>query len=103
MFHRKVDVQQSNLMCRLAVSSEPSAVPPDCTYQIRMGKDDIHNALTGVSLLTEASLDIVQDFGMSRVALVENGLELMVSRSKSVAEMLGEDPSTIYDSASQVS
>lgn len=71
------------------------------THQIRMSEDNIHNALTSIRLLAEASLNIVQDFRMSRLAFVENSLELMVSRSESVAEMLGKDPSAVWDNALQ--
>lgn len=66
-----------------------------------MSEDDIHNALTSIRLLTEPGLDIVQDFRMGRLAFVENGLELMVGPSKSVAEVLGKDPSAIWDNTLQ--
>ena len=57
--------------------------------------DNLCDALPCEGFLPKPTLDIIQNLSMSRVILVQHVLQLKVCRSESVAEMLGEDPTTV--------
>jgi hypothetical protein len=57
--------------------------------------DDLSNALASKRFFPEPPLDIVQDLLVSGLVLVQDILELQVSRSKTVAEMLSENPAAV--------
>ena len=60
-----------------------------------MSVDNLCDALACEGLLPKSPLDIVQNLSMSRVVLVQHVLQLKVRRPESIAEMLGEDPTTV--------
>ena len=57
--------------------------------------DDLCDTFTGESLLSEAPLDVVQNFGVRRIILVQDVLELEVRGTKPVAEVLSENPTAV--------
>lgn len=61
-----------------------------------MRVNDLRDTLASESLLPESSLDIVQHFSVGRIGFIQQVLELKVRVAKSVTEVLGEDPSTVY-------
>ena len=61
-----------------------------------MCMDNLRDTLSGERLLSEPPLDVVQDLSMRRVGLVKKILKSKVCRAKTIAEMLGEDPATVY-------
>ena len=60
-----------------------------------MPVNNLSNTFTGESLLPETSLDIIHDFSMRRVGLVEDVLQVQVSRPKTIAEVLSENPTAV--------
>ena len=54
--------------------------------------DGLGNALSGKGLFTESSLDVIENLSMGRIVLVEDVLELEISRTETVAEVLSKDP-----------
>lgn len=65
------------------------------TYQFGIGRECLCNTLSGERLLPETLLDLVHNFGVTRIRLVEHVLQSEICRSKTIAEVLGKDPSTI--------
>jgi hypothetical protein len=65
------------------------------THDIRMGVDDVRNALTRERLFTEAALDVDQDLLVGRVRLVENVFECEIRGAETITEMLREDPARV--------
>lgn len=65
------------------------------TYDFRIRDNDVLDAFTGESLLSETTLDVVEYFGMGWVRFVKNVLECKIRGAKAVAEMLSENPSAI--------
>jgi hypothetical protein len=63
--------------------------------ELGMGLDDILDRVARERLVSESSLDVVEDLRVDRVGLVEDRLEGNVARSESVAEVLGKDPSDV--------
>jgi len=61
-----------------------------------MSVDHLSNTLASEGLLSEPSLDIVKDFSVRWVVLVQHILELKVGWTESVAEVLGEDPAAVW-------
>lgn len=57
----------------------------------------LRNALSCERLFSESALDIIQNFGMRRIRFVERIPEREIRWSKPVTEVLGEDPSAVYD------
>jgi hypothetical protein len=57
--------------------------------------NDLSDTLASKGLLTESPLDIVQNFRMDRILVVQDVLELQIGRTEAVAEVLSEDPSTV--------
>jgi hypothetical protein len=60
-----------------------------------MGMDNLCDALACEGLFPKPPLYIIQNLSMSRVVLVQHVFQLEVRRPKSIAEMLGEDPTTV--------
>jgi hypothetical protein len=60
-----------------------------------MGVNDVRNTLARERFFAETALDIVQDFLVRRIRLVQNVLEGEIRRAKTVAEMLCEDPAAV--------
>jgi hypothetical protein len=61
-----------------------------------MRLNDIRNALPRKGLFTEAALYVIENLCMIRVGIVKNILEPNVSRTKTIAKVLGKDPSAVY-------
>ena len=61
-----------------------------------MAVDDLRDAFSREGLLPKAPLDVVQDFRVRGVRLVEHVLQREVRRAESVAEVLREDPAAVY-------
>jgi len=61
-----------------------------------MSVDNLSNTLASEGLLSEPSLDIVKDFSVRWVVLVQYILELKVGWTESVTEVLGEDPAAVW-------
>jgi hypothetical protein len=57
--------------------------------------DRLGNTLSSESFFTESPLDVVQDFSMSGITFIQHILELQVSGTETVAEMLSKDPTTV--------
>lgn len=57
--------------------------------------DYLSNAFPSECFLPEPSLDVVQNLLMSGIVLIQNVLELQVSRSKTITEMLSKDPTAV--------
>lgn len=55
------------------------------------------NALSCECLFSEASLDVIEYLGMGRVRLVEDILQCKIGRPETVAEVLRENPTTIWE------
>ena len=64
-------------------------------HELWMGVDNIRDALTRERLVTEAALDIHQNFLVRRVRIVENVLERKIRCAEAVAEMLRKNPATV--------
>ena len=64
-------------------------------YQLRMSVNNLSDTLASKGLLPEPPLDVVEDLSMRRVILVQDILELQISRPEAVAEMLGKNPTTV--------
>jgi len=64
-----------------------------------MSHDDILNTLPREGLLPEPRLDVVEHLRMGGVILIQHVLKLQVRRAETVAEMLSEDPPSIYNHA----
>jgi NADH/NAD ratio-sensing transcriptional regulator Rex len=75
MEHRKVDVQESN--------------------EIWVSMNNLGDALSSKRLFPKPPFDVVQNFSVGRVVLIENVLQLQISRPKTIAEMLRENPTAI--------
>lgn len=60
-----------------------------------MSLDDLSNGFSGERLLSEPRLDLVQDFSVIWVRVVQSILQRKVGSSKAVAEVLSKDPSDI--------
>ena len=69
------------------------------TDQFGMVVDSFLNAFSSESLFPETSLDVVKDFGMHRIVLIENVLQLEIRRSQTITEVLCEYPSAICTTA----
>jgi len=63
--------------------------------EVGLSEDSFLNALSGECLLTEATLDVVENFSVGCVGLVENSAESEVGRAETVAEVLSEDPAGV--------
>ena len=63
--------------------------------EVGLSEDSFLDALTREGLLTEATLDVVENLGVCRVCLVENFAESEVGRAETVAEVLSEDPAGV--------
>jgi hypothetical protein len=61
-----------------------------------MTMDNLCNTLPSEGLLPKSPLDIIQNFSMRRIILVQHVLKLEVGRTKSIAEVLCEYPTTVY-------
>jgi len=61
-----------------------------------MRKDNLCYTLPSEGLLPKPPLDIIQNFSMSWIILIQHILKLEVRRTKSVAEVLREYPTTVY-------
>ena len=70
-------------------------VVSDKTYQIRVRMNDLRYTLTSKGLLTESTLDIVEDFGVRSIRLVQEILEGEIGCAESIAEMLSKDPAAV--------
>lgn len=64
-------------------------------YQFRVGMDNLLDALSCKSLLTESPLNIIEDFSMNWVGLIQYVLELVVCLAETIAEVLSKYPTTI--------
>ena len=60
-----------------------------------MSVNNLSDTLASKGLLPEPPLDVVEDLSMRRVILVQDILELQISRPEAVAEMLGKNPTTV--------
>ena len=65
------------------------------TYQLRVSMDDLLNALSCESLLTEPPLDIIEDFSVNWVGLVQHVPKLKVRLAETITEVLSKYPTTI--------
>ena len=65
------------------------------THKLRVGMDHVGDTLTCETLLTETSFDIIQNFGVSGIRLIEDILEGEIRGAEAVAEMLRKDPATV--------
>lgn len=75
MLHCKVHVKQTN--------------------KLRVHLDDFLDALACVCLIAETALDVVKNFSMGGVRLVEEVAKRDVGRTETICEMLGEDPAAV--------
>ena len=57
--------------------------------------DNLLDALSCKSLLTESPLNIIEDFSMNWVGLIQYVLELVVCLAETIAEVLSKYPTTI--------
>ena len=57
--------------------------------------DNLLNALSCESFLTESPLNIIEDFSMNWVGLIQYVLELVVCLAETIAEVLSKYPTTI--------
>lgn len=57
--------------------------------------DDLCDTLARKCLLAEAALDVIEDFSMDRVVLVQDVLEMKVCCPQAVTEVLCKDPPAI--------
>jgi hypothetical protein len=101
LHHCKVDVKHADLPLEVRLTTTIKEL--DITHKLGMGVDDVRDALTRERLLTEAALDVVQDFLMCRIRLIENVLERKIRRAKAVAEMLSKYPTTVCSQVCQQS
>jgi hypothetical protein len=76
MDHREVNIQRPN--------------------NLRVGIKNSLDDLSSESFLPKSSLDVVQNFGVASVVLVEDILEVKIRRPETITEVLGEDPTTVY-------
>lgn len=60
-----------------------------------MSMDCLSDTLPSESFFTEPPLDVVQDLRMRGISFIQHILELQVGRAKTIAEVLGKDPTTI--------
>jgi hypothetical protein len=58
--------------------------------------NDLLNTFPSECFLTEPHLDVIENFGVLRNSLVQHVLEVKVSRTQAVAEMLSKDPAAIF-------
>jgi hypothetical protein len=76
MLHGKVDIEHVN--------------------ELRMRQDGLRDTLSSKRLLPESLLDLVENFGVSWVGLIEYTFERLVRWTETVTEVLCKDPSGIY-------
>jgi hypothetical protein len=65
------------------------------THQLRVRVNDLSDTLTRKCLFSETSLDVVENLRVGGIRLVQDVLEMEVSRPKAVAEVLCEHPSAV--------
>ena len=65
------------------------------THKLRVGFNHFSDTLACESFLAETPFDVVQNFGMSRVRLIENVFEGEIRGAKTVTEVLREDPANV--------
>jgi hypothetical protein len=66
------------------------------THKLRVGMNHVGDTLTHETLLTETPFDIVQNFGMGSVRLIEDVFEGEIRGAEAVAEVLRKDPATVW-------
>lgn len=76
MLHGKVDIEHVN--------------------ELGMRQDGLRNTLSSKRLLPESLLDLVENFGVSWVGLIQYTFERLVRWTETVTEVLCEDPSSVY-------
>ena len=59
--------------------------------------DNLRNALSREGLFTEPALDIIENFRVRRVRLVQQAAKADVCRAQTVTEVLCEDPTTVCE------
>lgn len=69
------------------------------TYQVGMCVNNLSDTLSSERLLPEPPLDIVENFSVCGVVLVQDVFQAQVRLTKSVTEMLREYPSAIYENS----
>ena len=65
------------------------------THKFRVGFNHFGDTLACESFLTETPFDVVQNFGMSRVRLVEDVFEGEIRGAEAVTEVLRKDPANV--------
>jgi len=61
-----------------------------------VGLNGLSNAFSRKCFFTEPSLDVIQNFSMGGISFVQYILELQIRRTKAIAKMLSENPTTIW-------
>jgi hypothetical protein len=65
------------------------------THQVRMSMDDLLDTFPCEGFLAKSHLDVIENFRVLRISLVQNIPEMKVRRTQAVAKVLGKDPATI--------
>lgn len=72
------------------------------TYQLGIRVDDLLDTLSGKCFLAETPLDVVENFSVCWIGLVQYILELEVCRTQTIAEVLGKYPATVCSDSKSV-
>jgi hypothetical protein len=93
MYHCKVHIKHADL--HLEINGRQRSQLENGTHKLRVGMNYVGDTLTCESFLTETPFDVVQNFGMSRVRLVEDVLEGEIRGAEAVTEVLRKDPASV--------
>lgn len=65
------------------------------TYKLRVGMDNLGDALSRKCLLSETPLDTVKDLHMEGVGLIQDVPQMEIRRPETIAKVLRKDTITV--------
>ena len=66
------------------------------TDEVGIRDNNVEDTLASEGLLTEPALDVVENFRMAWILVIEHVLQRKVRGSKTVAKVLSEDPAAVW-------